>query len=156
MVSTPYMGLWKFETLKTGEIKIDWQVKKLSKALHQILHETPGRCAVYTGVTANQQLPLPFCGTRWIENEEVPVRAIDIWENMSVMQQLVSVTAKSKQPSVKSYMCVLLPCYLLPKILSFWQNCTSSPTSLVPWNLWQSANPQGPWCHFCMTTFISC
>ena len=39
------------------------------------------------------------------------------------------------------------PRYLLPKILPFWQNCTSSLTSLVPWNLWHITNPRSPWYH---------
>ena len=44
--------------LKTGEDKTDWEVKKLLKALHQILYDTQARRADYTDVMESQQFPL--------------------------------------------------------------------------------------------------
>ena len=45
---------------KIGENKADWNVKKLLKALHQILSDTPARRANYTDVTGSQNFPRPL------------------------------------------------------------------------------------------------
>ena len=117
-------------TFKTGDNKTDWDVKTLMKALHQILHDSPTRRADYIDVTGSQQFPLSFCGRWQIEDEKVAIRAIDIWKNICQLCNFYQSLPKSRQPSSKSYMFV--SCYLLPKILLFWQNCTSSLTPLVP------------------------
>ena len=49
---------------KTGENKADWNVKKLLKALHQILDDTTASYADCTNVTGRQQFPLPLCDRR--------------------------------------------------------------------------------------------
>ena len=49
---------------KTGENSTDWGVKKILKAVYQILHDSPARCADYIEVTGSEQFPLPFFGTR--------------------------------------------------------------------------------------------
>ena len=36
---------------KTGEQSIDWKLKKILRALHQILHDSPARQNDYTDVT---------------------------------------------------------------------------------------------------------
>ena len=65
--------------MKTGEQSTDWKLKKVLRALHQILHDSPARRNDYADVTGSSRFPLPFCGTRWIEDEQVAVRAIEIW-----------------------------------------------------------------------------
>ena len=64
---------------KTDESSTDWGVKKILKAVYQILHDSPARRADYIEVTGSEQFPLPFCGTRWIEDQNVSLRAIEIW-----------------------------------------------------------------------------
>ena len=114
---------------KTGDNKTDWDVKKLMKALHQILHDNPARHANYTDITGSQQFPLSFCGRWRIEDEKVAIRAINIWESICQLCNFYQSLPKSKQPTSKSYM--IVSCYLLPKIVLFWENCTSSLTPVV-------------------------
>ena len=104
-------------TFKTGDNKTDWNVKKLMKSLHQILHDNQTRRADYIDVTGSQQFPLSFCGRWRIEDEQVVIRAIDIWKNICQLCNFYQSLPKSKPPSSKSYMFV--SCYLLPKILLF-------------------------------------
>ena len=56
---------------KTGEQSRDWKLKKVLRALHQILHDSPARQNDYADVTGSSRFHLPFCGTRWIEDEQV-------------------------------------------------------------------------------------
>ena len=42
----------------------------------------PARRGDFTEVTGSNQFPLPFCGTRWVEDEKVALRAINVWENV--------------------------------------------------------------------------
>ena len=64
---------------KTGKNSTDRGVKKIVKAVYQILHASPARRADYIEVTGSEQFPLPFGGTRWIEDQKVSLRAIEIW-----------------------------------------------------------------------------
>ena len=66
-------------TFKTGENSTDWGVKKILKAVYQIFHDSPAQRADCIEVTGSEQFPLPFCGTRWIEDQNVSLRAIEIW-----------------------------------------------------------------------------
>ena len=67
---------------KTGENSTDWGVKKILKAIYQIHHDSPVRRADFSEVTGSEQFPLPFCGTRWIKDQKVALRAIEIWDNV--------------------------------------------------------------------------
>ena len=85
---------------KTGEQSTDW---KLFRGLHQILHDTPARQNDYADKTKRTQFPLPFYGTQWIEDEEVAVRAIKIWDDLSQLCTFWQPQPKNKQPSSPSY-----------------------------------------------------
>ena len=52
------------------------ETQKVFRVLHQILHDSSARQNDYADVTRSSQFPLPFSGTRWIEDEQVVVRAI--------------------------------------------------------------------------------
>ena len=63
---------------KTGGNSTDWGVKKILKAVYQILHDSSARRVDYIEFTGSEQFPLPFCGTRWTEDQKVALRAIEI------------------------------------------------------------------------------
>ena len=92
---------------KTGENSTDWGVKKILKAIYQILHDSSARRVDYIEITGSEQFPLPFRGTRWIEDQKVALRAIEIWDNVCQICRFWKFPLKSKQPSCKSYQTVL-------------------------------------------------
>ena len=49
-----------------------------------------------------------FCGTRWIEDEKVAIRAINIWDNILKLYKFWESLPKSKRPTCKSYETLLL------------------------------------------------
>ena len=48
-----------------------------------------------------------FCGTRWVEDEKVASRTIDIWDNGVKICNHWKSLSKSKQPGSKSYLTLL-------------------------------------------------
>ena len=48
-----------------------------------------------------------FCGTRWMENEKVASRAIDLWDNVVKICNHWESLPKSTLPGSKSYLTVL-------------------------------------------------
>ena len=62
---------------KSDENSTDWGVKKILKAAYQILHDSTARHVDYIEVTGKEQFPLPLCGTQWIEDQKVALRAIE-------------------------------------------------------------------------------
>ena len=88
---------------KPGEQKTDWKLKKVFRGLHQILHYIPARQNDYANKTERSQLPLPFYGTQWIEDEQVAARAIKIWDDLCQLCTLWQSQPKNKQPSSHSY-----------------------------------------------------
>ena len=82
LLLTGSCGLYSIHlAFKTGEISTDWGVKKILKAVYQILHDFPARLADFIEVTGSEQFRVPFCATRWVEDQKVSLRAIDFWDN---------------------------------------------------------------------------
>ena len=86
LLSTGSCGLFHTGSIhgafKTGEQSTDWKLKKVLTALHQILPNLPARRNDYVNLSGSSRFPLPFCGTRWIEDGQVAVRAIEIWDDI--------------------------------------------------------------------------
>ena len=93
-------------SFKTGANSTGWNINKILKALHQILHDTPVRRVDYIEVTGSATFPLPFCGTRWVDDEKVAVRAINIWNDVCQLYGFWQALPKSKRSSGKSYVTV--------------------------------------------------
>ena len=83
------------------------EAKNVLRALHQVLHDLPARRNDYADVTGSNQFPLRFCSTRWIEDEGVAVRAIDIWDGICQLCTFWQSLPKSKCPSSQSYLIIL-------------------------------------------------
>ena len=71
------------------------------------MHDSPARQNGYTDVTRNSQFPLPFCGTRWMEDEQVAVQAIEICDDICQLCTIWQSLPKSKQLSNQSYLTLL-------------------------------------------------
>ena len=66
---------------QNAEQSTDWNVKKILMAMHKIFEESPSRRADYGRITqaTENDYPLHFCATRWVENAAVAKRAFNIW-----------------------------------------------------------------------------
>ena len=91
---------------KTGEQSIDWKLKQVLRARHQILHDSPARWNYYADITGSSRFPLPFCGT-WIEDEKVVVQAIEIWDDICQLCTFWQSPPKNKWLSSQSYLMLL-------------------------------------------------
>ena len=59
-----------------------WKLDSLLHALHSHFHHTPARREDYAKITGSSKFPKKFCGTRWLENEPVAKRALEIWPDI--------------------------------------------------------------------------
>ena len=84
--------------LKTGEQSTDWKLKQVLKALHQISHDSPARRNDYVDVTGSSRFSLPFCGTWWIEDGQLAVRAIQICDGICQLCTFWQSLPQSKRP----------------------------------------------------------
>ena len=62
----------------TGIQSTGWKLGKLMKALFKILDESPARRDIYLKVGTCEKFPQSFSETRWIEDEPVADRALEI------------------------------------------------------------------------------
>ncbi|XP_056439589.1 uncharacterized protein LOC130376758 isoform X1 [Gadus chalcogrammus] len=76
-----------------------WQMEKVLRALHTLLHNTPARREDFCSLTKSSVFPLPFCGHRWIENLPVVDRAITIWP---MMVKYVDAVTQKKLPNPRT------------------------------------------------------
>ena len=67
---------------KAGVEATGWNVAKRLKALWTLFRDTPGHRDDYVEYAGSNVFPLQFCATRWIEDEPVTLRAVEIWENV--------------------------------------------------------------------------
>ena len=66
----------------TGCQSTDWKIDGFVRALWCIFHDSQARREDFTAVTGSTVFPLKFCATRWVEDEKVAQKAIEIWPNI--------------------------------------------------------------------------
>ena len=93
---------------RTGVQKTKWGVDDLLKALYNMFPNSPAKREDYTKVTESNVFPLPFCGTRWIEDRKVADRAIEIWPNIDKYVKEMLKKSKSQIPSSNSFTTLIL------------------------------------------------
>ena len=66
----------------TGIGYTEWKLGKLMKAMFKIFDESPARRDVYMREGSSAKFPIKFCETRWIEDEPVADRALEVWPSV--------------------------------------------------------------------------
>ena len=84
--------------LQTGIMETDWEVSKVLHAMWKIFDESPARRDIYIRETGCDIFPLHFCKTRWVEDEPVAARGIQIWENIVQVLKYWHSLPKGKHP----------------------------------------------------------
>ena len=86
----------------------DWSLNKIVKAMWNLFHDSPARRETYIWESQSALFPKKIYTTRWTENQDVVIRAIEIWENMQKTIKEVSSNQKRNRPQCKSYDALLL------------------------------------------------
>ena len=82
---------------RTGVQKTKWGIDSILQALYNLFPNSPAKREDYTKITGSKVFPLPFSGTRWIEDKKVADRALEIWPNIT---KYVSETLKKPKSQV--------------------------------------------------------
>lgn len=74
-----------------------WSLEKVLSSMYRLFKDAPARREDYmtvNGLTtgADSNFPLKFCGHRWLENEPVLTRALEVWDR--VIKYVEAVVAK--------------------------------------------------------------
>ena len=89
---------------QTGFTKIDWDIGKILKAMYKLFDESPARRDIYLHEGHSELFPLKFAATRWIEDQKVAERALEVWPSIVATIKHWTSLCKSKQPkNNKSY-----------------------------------------------------
>ena len=85
-----------------------------------------------------------FCGTRWVEDEKVASRALDIWDDVKKIVKHWESLPKYKRPSSKSYATLLEATKdpLFPSKLHFFSNIAKAVSPFL--RMYQTTKPMMP------------
>jgi hypothetical protein len=81
LLSVGSCGLHTLHNSVKGGFAI-WNIAKLLHALHSHFYHVPARREDYVETTGSDLFPLQFCGHRWLENEPVATRALQMWDDL--------------------------------------------------------------------------
>ena len=89
--------------LQTGVKDSGWSLKKGMQAMYNLFHDSPARRDLYIKLNESTTFALKFYPTRWVENERVAERALEVWDyHVKVVKQYM-VEPVSKRPSNFSF-----------------------------------------------------
>ena len=72
-------------------------------AMFNLLNESTARREIFQTVTGSSKFSKQFCGIRWVEDEDVAVRGIEVWPDFVKLVKHYESQCKSKRPDNKSY-----------------------------------------------------
>ena len=82
------IGTCNLHTDHGGFLSSGWDIKKLLKGAHPILHDTPARREDYFNITGSTEYPLPFVSTIWMEDKVIAERLTELWPNIAKIFRL--------------------------------------------------------------------
>lgn len=104
VVNTGTCGLHTIHGSLKAAIKASgWELGKVLKAMHFLLHDFPSRQDTYIKITETSTMPSSYCGHRWCENEDACGRASHIWKSYVKYLKYCLSLAKSKQTQGKRF-----------------------------------------------------
>ena len=75
-----------------------WEMKKILNAMYKFFYDAPARRGAYIRESRSQTFPKRFFSVRWVENDEVAERAIEVWPNVCKTIKWFKLQPSSKQP----------------------------------------------------------
>lgn len=103
MINIGSFGLHIVHTsFKTGATAAEWKVEALLSSLYYLFKDSPARREDFSKVSGSTRLPLKFVNHRWLENETVCERALELWED--ILKYVKAAESKEiTKPGNKSY-----------------------------------------------------
>ena len=77
-------------------------IEKVLKSLFNLFHDSPARSDLYILINDSKIFALRYRPTRWIENEPVAERSVQVWESVQKVIKHYSSLAPSKRPKDNS------------------------------------------------------
>lgn len=93
-------------SFRTGARASGWNIESLLTSIYYLFKDSPARREDIIQTCNIDKLPLKFCCHRWLENESVAKRAIEIWPDLLKYIEKVE-TKKLSKPSCNSYKVLL-------------------------------------------------
>ena len=89
---------------QTGVKATGWELDRVLKAMWKLFNDSPARRDLYINLNRSDSFPLMFCQARWVEDESVASRAIDVWKFVvSVINHYESLLKSKRSKNNKSY-----------------------------------------------------
>ena len=89
-------------SFQSGAKGSGWNISSLLSSLYYLFKDSPARREDYMNICQGKKMPLKFCQHRWLENEPVAKRAIEIWSDLILYVKKVE-EKKFPKPTCKSY-----------------------------------------------------
>ena len=89
-------------SLKTGATATEWKVEALLSSLYYLFNNSPARWEDFAKISGRARLALRFVNLRWLENETVCDRALELWEDIFKYVKAVK-SNKITKPGNKSH-----------------------------------------------------
>ena len=117
---------------RTSVQNTKWGINSILKALYNLFPDSTTKREDYKKITGSKVFPLPFCGTRWIEDKKVADRALEIWPNIA---KYVSETLKKPKSEVltSSYCATLRSAVQDDLIVAKLQFLASTASVMMPY-----------------------
>lgn len=98
-------------SFKGAHEKSGWKIQKFMRKQYYFFKDFPSRRGHFTKITGSSEFPLPFCGTRWVENSVGFQQSLKIMTDMKKYFNAIN----KDPPKSKSY--VFLKEFLMDKFL---------------------------------------
>ena len=90
--------------IQTGVKATGWELDRVLKAMWKLFNDSLARRELYINLNRSDNFLLMLCQTRWVEDESVASRAINIWTFVVSAINHYESLSKSKRPkNNKSY-----------------------------------------------------
>ena len=91
-------------SFQCGVKAAEWGVEKLLQGMYKFLNKSPARRGDFVTVSSNEIFPLKFCPTRWVENENVSQRALELWGDYVELIKEYLLQPPSKRPKDNKFL----------------------------------------------------
>ena len=89
---------------QTGDVATNWLLNKVLHSMWKLFKDSPAKRDTYIIVTCSEDFSLSFCKTRWVEDEKVAAKTVEIWPNIvHVIKHYEGLTPSKHPKNNKSY-----------------------------------------------------
>lgn len=137
---------------KRGIEATNWNIVQFLSSIYYLFKDVPTRRAQLTEYSGSNLYPKKFCAVRWVENDSVAARAIEIIPNVKKMVE--GLQRDKKEPTSASYKVVTeaLSDPFLPAKLEFFRSIAAESQPFL--QEYQTDAPMAPFLHSSLVTVL--